>query len=89
MLGIYRETVGRWVMMRAKRDATALQTPLYLLQAADTSNPPMTRELAKKLMNHYSPIDTGAMHGMLVAHVGMRVRLLASIDKARGLVKNA
>ena len=32
MLAIYWETVGRWVMMRARRDALALKTPLFLLQ---------------------------------------------------------
>ena len=29
------------------------------------------------------------MHGMLPTHVGMRVRLLETVDKKRGLVKNA
>ena len=89
MLAMYWETVGRWVTMRAARDAAALETPLFLAQAADLSNPPMTRESAEKLMNHYSPLDTGGMHGMLPTHVGMRVRLLDTVDKKRGLVKNA
>ena len=43
MIAIYWETVTRWIMMRAKRDAAALQTPLFLLQAADASSPPMPR----------------------------------------------
>ena len=89
MLAIYWETVGRWVMMRAVRDALALQTPLYLLQAADASSPPMTRELAAKLMNHYCPLETGGMHSMLPVHAGMRKRLLDTLDKTKGLVKNA
>ena len=44
---------------------------------------------AKKLMNKVNPGDTGLMHGLLLIHVGMRVRLLDHIDKAKGLVKDA
>ena len=76
-------------MMRAKRDAKALETPLYLLQAADSSTPPMPMEVAKKLMNKANPKYTGAMHGMLPVHLGMRIRLLEALDLANGLVKDA
>jgi hypothetical protein len=89
MLGIYWETVGRWVMMRARRDAAALRTPLFLLQAADTASPPLTRDLAAKLLNHYNPHETGHIHGMFPVHLGMRVRLLVAIDKTKGLVQEA
>ena len=89
MLGIYWETAGRWALMRAKRDALALRTPLYLIQAADRSEPRMPRDAAAKLMNHYNPHETGNMHGLLGVHLGMRVRLTEQLDKAHGLVKNA
>ncbi len=75
--------------MRAARDATALETPLYLIQASDKTDPKMTKETYAKLLNHYNPFETGSMHGMLAAHVGMRVRLLETLDKKTGLVKNA
>ncbi len=32
MIAIYWATVARWIMMRAKRVAAALGTPLFLLQ---------------------------------------------------------
>ena len=74
--------------MRARRDAKALKTQLFLLQAADSASPPLTKEMAKKLLNHFNPHETGHMHGMLPLHLGMRVRLLVAIDKRRGLVQN-
>ena len=89
MLGIYWETVVRWMMMRAKRDAVALQTPLFLLQAADQAMPQMAKDIAKKLMNKSNPKDTGGMHGMLAMHLGMRVRLLDALDRNKVLVKDA
>lgn len=89
MIAIYWETVARWMVMRAKRDATALQTPLFLVQSADASVPPMPTDIAKKLMNKANPQETGGMHGMLTVHLGMRVRLLAALDLRNGLVKDA
>ena len=76
-------------MMRSRRDAAALRTPLFLLQAADRASPPLTRELASKLLNHYRPHETGHMHGMLPLHLGMRVRLIVAVDKTKGLVSEA
>ena len=89
MLAIYWETVARWMMMRARRDAVALQTPLFLLQAADHAVPHMPTDMAKKLMNKANPKDTGMMHGMLAVHLGMRVRLLDALDRNKALVKDA
>ena len=91
MIAIYWDTVVRWMMMRAKRDAAALDTPLYLLQAADLFNPPLTDlSLAAKLMNQANPDKTGKMHSLLAIHVGMRVRLLDHLEKSgSGLVKDA
>ena len=75
--------------MRAGRDAETLRQPLFLVQAADRSVPPMPMAQAAKLMNRANPKDTGNMHGMLAVHVGMRVRLLDHIDQQHGLVKDA
>ena len=75
--------------MRARRDAVALQTPLFLLQAADHAVPHMPTDIAKKLMNKANPKDTGMMHGMLAVHLGMRVRLLDALDRNKVLVKDA
>ncbi len=71
MLSIYWDTVARWMMLRARRNAAALQVPLFLLKAADSAPPPMPRDLAAKLMNRPNPKDTGGLHGMLRIHVGM------------------
>ncbi len=89
MLGVYWGTVTRWAAMRAARDAKTLHTPTYVVQAAYAASPPVSRADYAKLLNHYSPYDTGAMHGIFLYHVGMRVRLLETLDKERGLVKNA
>jgi len=89
MLGIYWETVTPWAMARARHDARALQTPLFLLQAADHANPPLTMSMAAKLMNHYNPLETGGIHGFFPAHLGMVVRLTETVCKEKGLVKDA
>ena len=89
MIGIYWATVARWMTMRAKRDATSLRTPLFLVQAADLSKPTMPLAAAKKLMNVANPKDTGGMHGMLALHIGMRIRLLDALDQRKTLVKDA
>ena len=89
MIAIYWETIARWIVMRATRDAKALNEPLYLVQAADACDPPMPQAMAAKLMNKANPKDTGGMHGMLILHLGMRVRLMEALDIEHGLVKDA
>ena len=89
MLAMFWETCGPWMAMRAQHDALALQTPLFCLQAADQSSPPMEKKEAAKLLNHYNPLDTGGKHGMLLLHLGMKVRLTESICKEKGLTKDA
>ena len=49
----------------------------------------MDKKEAAKLLNHYNPLETGGMHGMLLLHLGMKVRLTESICKEKGLVKDA
>ena len=89
MIAIYWATVARWMMMRARRDAAALRTPLFLVQAADITKPTMPITTAKKLMNVANPSKCGGMHGMLALHVGMRIRLLDALDEQKSLVKDA
>ena len=89
MIGIYWATVARWMLMRAKRDAAAFRTPLFLVQASDRAKPPMPVKDAKKLMNVANPKDSGGMHGMLALHIGMRIRLLEALDEKKTLVKDA
>ena len=89
MIGIYWSTVARWMTMRATRDAKALKTPIFLVQAADSSKPYMPLAVAKKLMNKPNPKDTGGMHGMLALHLGMHIRLLDALDEKKTLVKDA
>ena len=89
MLAMFWETCGPWMSMRAQHDATALHTPLFCLQAADQASPPLEAPDAALLANLYNPHDTGGIMGMLLLHLGMRVRLTESICKAKGLVKDA
>ena len=89
MIASYWDTVARWIRMRATRDAATLKTPMFLVQSADASTPPMPMADAAKLMNKASPRETGGMHGMLPVHLGMRVRFLEPLDLSRGLVKDS
>jgi hypothetical protein len=89
MIAIYWATVSRWMGMRARRDAAALDVPLFLLQAADSATPAMPRDLIAKMLNKPNPKDTGCMHGALHVHVGMHFRLPAALDIDKGLVKDA
>ena len=58
MIGIYWNTVTRWMMMRARRDVKVLQKPLYILRAADSSTPAMPRDLVAKMLNGAN-VNTG------------------------------
>jgi hypothetical protein len=89
MIASYWETVARWIIMRAKRDAKALKTPLYLVQAVDSCSSTMTVDMAKRLRNKPNPMQTGGMHGILPVHLGMKVRLLQTHGLGTGLVNDA
>ena len=89
MIAWFWDTVARWMMMRARRDAASLGRVLYLVQAADKSSPSLPVDLAAKLVNRVNPGDTGGIHGMLPLHVGMRIRLLEHLSLDKGLVKDA
>eukprot|EP00959_Pyramimonas_sp_CCMP1952_P102558 2145072-Pyramimonas_sp.AAC.1 len=49
----------------------------------------MSRKDAAKMMNCANPKNTGGVHGLLPAHVGMRIRLLETLDSKCGLAKDA
>ena len=89
MIATHWETVARWIIMRAKRDAKALKVPLYLIQSADSFSPSMTVYMAKKLMNKPNPRHSGGMHGILPIYLGMKIRILPPHVLANGLVKDA
>ena len=89
MIAWFWDTVARWMMMRARRDAASLGQLLYLVQAADSSSPALPADMAAKLVNQVNPSVTGGVHGMLPLHVGMRIRLLEHLDLDKGLVKDA
>jgi len=89
MLALFSETCGPWMTMRARHDARALLTPLFCLQAADRSSPPMQIQDAARLLNHYNPHETGGIHGMFLLHLGMRIRLTDTLCKEKGLIKDA
>jgi hypothetical protein len=89
MIAIHWETVARWINMRTKRDAKALRTPIYLVQAVDSSSPKMPQWKAGHLMNKVNPKRTGGMHGMCLIHLGMKIRILHPHVLANGLGKDA
>ena len=85
-MAIYWETLARWIATRARRDARVLQVPLVFLQSADECST-LDREAAARLLTVANIHHTGHMHGVLLAHVGMRVRLTAKFNATLGLVQ--
>jgi hypothetical protein len=88
MIAIHWETVSRWIIMRTKRDAKALRTPLYIVQSANSSTPQMPQVNVGYLMNMANPRSTGGMHGMLPIHLGMKIRILKPHVLGNGLGKD-
>ena len=85
-MGIYWETLARWISERARRDARALNVPLVFLQAVDECNT-IDRNGAQRLLNIPNIHNTGHIHGVLPAHVGMRVRFTVKVNSKLGLVQ--
>ena len=85
-MAIYWETLARWIATRVRRDARVLQAPLVFLQSADECNT-LDREVVARLLTVANIHHTGHMHGVLLAHVGMRVRLTAKFNATLGLVQ--
>ena len=80
-LAMYWETLARWISRRARRDAKGLGVPLVFLQSADECNT-MDKSAAQRLLHVANIHATGHMHGVLPAHVGMRVRFTVSLTPA-------
>ena len=96
-IGIYWETVGRWIPRRVRRDAQRLNVPVLHIQARDNcSNFPFsamdkdTREsVTEHILTKSNITLTGNMHGIFSAHVGMRVRLKRNVSLKQGLAQEA
>ena len=85
-LAMYWETLSRWINQRCKRDAMELQVPLVFLQAADECNT-IDRDAAQRLLNVPNMHNTGHIHGVLPAHIRMRVRFAIKVNSQLGLVQ--
>lgn len=85
-LCMYWETLARWITKRARRDARALGVPLVFLQAADECST-LDKESYCRLLNVANIYNTGRIHGVLPAHVGMEVRFTGKFNASHGLVQ--
>ena len=85
-LAMYWETLSRWISQRGKRDARELGVPLVFLQAVDECNT-IDRDAAQRLLNVPNMHNTGNIHGVLPAHIGMRVRFAVKVNSRLGLVQ--
>jgi len=85
-LAMYWETLARWITRRARRDARVLGVPLVFLQAADECQT-LDKEAYSRLLNVANIYKTGQIHGVLPAHIGMRVRFTNKFNGAYGLVQ--
>ncbi len=85
-MGMYWETLSRWISQRAQRDARALAVPLVFLQAVDECNT-IDKPAAQRLLNVPNAHNSGHIHGVLPAHVGMRVRFTVKVNSKMGLVQ--
>jgi len=85
-MSLYWETLSRWASRRGRRDAMEAGVPLVFLQAVDECNT-IDRDAALRLLNVPNPHNTGHIHGVLPAHVGMRVRFTVKVNSRLGLVQ--
>jgi hypothetical protein len=85
-LALYWDTLSRWMSRRSQRDAAGAGVPLVFLQAVDECNT-IDREGAMRLLNVPNLHNTGHIHGVLPAHIGMRVRFTVKVNSRLGLVQ--
>ena len=86
-LAMYWEPLARWITKRARRDARMLEVPLVFLQAADQCQTITDNETYSRMLNVANIYKTGRIHGVLPAHVGMRVRFTGKFNGTYGLVQ--
>ena len=92
VLSMYWENVARSISERAHRDAQKLNVPLYCLQAADQR--PKFNNRAHEIVVTHTLLTvpnihrTGKLHGMLLLHESMVVRLSAVLAPQCGIVKD-
>ena len=77
--------INKWCLLK-ECIAEPLCTQIMMGNSANIMSP---SDVAAKLMNKSSPMETGSMHSILGVHVGMYVRLLEALDLEKGLVKDA
>lgn len=86
-MSIYWASLVRMMTRRTLFDARRADVPLVLLQTADSAIG-LKREDVLRFMNRPNPYQTGHMHLVFPCHVGMRVRLVAKVEAARGMVQD-
>jgi len=88
-LAMYWEPLARWITKRARRDARVLEVPLVFLQASDECQtiPVGDNATYSRMLNVANIYRTGRIHGVLPAHVGMRVRFTGKFNGTYGLVQ--
>jgi len=88
--GIAWQTVSRWMMARAKRDAKRAKQVLYVVPAIDvhsgTASRALNNAVREALLRHPNAMETGKMMGMCPLHIGMRIRLSTNLYPNLGLV---
>ena len=85
-MAIYWEPLVRWSARRAEVDAKTLDVPVVYLQSWDECST-LEPDARARLLTVANIHTTGHMHGFLLAHVGMRVRLTAKFNASLGLVQ--
>ena len=87
----YWSTLVRWMSRRSMVDSRTMGVPLVFLQSKDEGvvggTPQETIEACKRLLNVPNPGETGHMHGVLPAHVGMEVRFTDKVSARKGLIQ--
>ena len=92
VVSIHWENIARSIVERSFRDAVKLDVPLCCLQAADQraafKSKKQEEQAIHALLTTPNMHKTGKLCGMLLVHVGMRVRWSDVLSPRNGLVKD-
>eukprot|EP00959_Pyramimonas_sp_CCMP1952_P097538 2038953-Pyramimonas_sp.AAC.1 len=83
-MGIYWETLARWINARARRGARRLGAPFVFLRAVDECG--ATRgdpDAGRRFRNVPNTRETRDIHGALPARVGAEVRFTAAQEEPK------